>query len=241
MTFKQFYLLKENPDYAIFNIDGEKIDTDYLEKNYTFIILDYAVFFTPEHYHRSLLSIVKEYLKLKAKSILKNASIIQFGQVREFFEQEFAKTFGDDEIITRIKMLNLFPQQLLGRLWIKNIKGVDYMLVTIWNDYKNYNLKNLDLIKWMAEYFDIKDSERIIFEINKDESKTLSEMISSVEGSSLKGQSTSADTSGNKPVHELPPEQKKQALIKMGAKPKTPLDFNLKRMLNQESTSREYS
>lgn len=238
MNFKQFYLLKEDPDYAVFNLQDESIEIDYKDKHHTFITLDKSIFFTSINYHGSLLNNIWDYLYNNySNRILRNNKVIELGEVRKPIAQNFLKTFENsrDTGLFRNNMLNSFPKELLGRAWVKNIKGADYLLVTIWNDQKYYTLKNLNLIKWMAEFLDINDSEKIIFETNDEQSKNLLEMISAVNDAHLKGRVGSADTSGNKPVHELPPEQKKQALIKMGAKPKVPMGIQDKFGMNVES------
>lgn len=237
MNFKQFYLLKEDPDYALFNFQNQSVEIDYSEKHYTFVVLDDCIFFTSTLYHGEFLYIIKNYLISNfSETILKNNKVIKFGEVRKPVAEKFLEKFEKSNRISRGSMLQVFPEQLLGRAWTKDINGENYLLVTIWNDQKYYTLKNLDLIKWMAEFLNVNDSEKIMFETNDKQSKNLVEMISDVNYVLLKGTVASADSSGQKPVHELPPEQKKAALIKMGAKPKTPLNLKDKMALNAENS-----
>lgn len=235
MNFKQFYLLKENPDYAQFLVKGVKYDACYDEDSHTFVILDECLFFSSRHYHGNLLEVIIEYFNRNFnQKILTDQKIIKLGQISSSFASSFLQKLEGRNYIFRSDMLRYFPNQLLGRTWIKQSDDKKYFLTSVWNENKYYNVKNLNLIKRLAEYFDVVNDDNILFEISTEKTKTLLEMMTSLQNNGLTGKSDSADKTGLKPVHELPPEQKRDALIKMGAKPKTPLNLADRMKLNAE-------
>lgn len=236
MTFVEFYrnvfLLKENPDYATFNIGNDEIEKSYRQDFYTFSVLGDCIFYSNTMYHAQLNNTVKNYLINNSdEQVLSNNNVYKIGKVSKQFKDYYLKEMQTAEFVSRDLSLDIFPEVLLGRAWKEKIHNdqtddfCDVFLVSIWNDSKYLTLEDLSLIKKLANEKGVSDENHILFELEK-ETKSLNEL--SKRETALSGKSASADKTGMLPVHNLMPNLKKAALLSAGAKPKIPINLALK-------------
>jgi len=234
MKFNELYnklnklsIIKEDPDSAYIQIktpEGEdfEIKTGYDDKNaVTFITFKDAIFYTTEFYHGTLMTAIHYQYLLRDNS--NSSSIYSIGEISEEDRQEYLDNFGDETgYYSRGSTLKKHPDAIQGRIW----PDKKLTVLSIWNQIGRLKPKDVSLIKQLAQKLKA-DPDKIYIELGQDRSTVnLNDLYKSEEPV------PENDFDLDK-IHLASPEVKKQQLLKMGARPKAPVDIRQKQQQRQ--------
>ena len=233
MKFNELYnklnklsIIKEDPDSAYVQIktpEGEdfEIKTGYNDMNaVTFITFKDAIFYTTEFYHGTLMSLIHN-IYLKKETAL-HPLIYSIGEISEEDRQEYIEKFGDETGYYRGSILQKHPDAIQGRIW----PDKKLTVLSIWNYIGYLKPKDVSLIKQLAQKLKA-DPDKIYIELGQDRGTVnLNDLYKSKEPV------PEHDFDLDK-IHLASPEVKKQQLLKMGARPKSPVDIRQKQQQRQ--------
>lgn len=237
MKFNELYsrltkcgVILENPDsgnFSVPNDDGTGTVnmpplTFATGEAITFVVMDDAIFYglTDHVYHGTLCDVINKFFK---NGYMDDDDIKRIGRVSDKRRDAFSSVYKYNDYISRSDVLLYSPDIIQGRLWYHD----GYSLISIWNSLDKITPKNVRGIKNMVKA-EGHDTEKIYVEVNNDNpSININELLNPDRNKVPK---TAFDSSI---LHIASPDVKKQQLLKMGARPKSPLDIRHKQQQRQ--------
>lgn len=260
MRFKQYFLLKENPDvmtiyynpdkipefeYSEFselinnridytNINGLKVfNVSFSERDFnpfTFMYRDgYFIYgSTMDYYHGHIIDIAKGATNTTndQKDFLKYLEENRIYFYGDFSENHYKDLLEDLKYKTIFDFRATRSPYLLGRCWDLT-NGIT--AVSLWKQ-KNSTVHVLnevirkDLSLFLKHVYPEAIQSKILYDINESDAET-----PFLNGEIKASEKPISANNDEIPIHQLPPERKRSALLKMGVKPKTPKGFQNRR------------
>lgn len=259
MNFKQYYLIKESPDSAFFKLDkslyglysGQFSGQQLLELefsdgfSFTFFTMDGVLFYsrTNKYYHNRLVNTLVDFfhdLYQKDKDLNEQLNKLEINAIyTKPVKEDYADTFSEkikkcfkkvatDFVFSRNDFLSNYQDEMLGRAWVYlGLNGV--LLVSFWNSEQKFSQHNIKLLEKMSEKLKCA-KDKITVETRY--SSEYSPLLSMMQTSKTPTPPEKLTKNDLEILHLLSSKEKKEKLLAMGAKPKTPLDLmsKMKRM-----------
>jgi GNAT superfamily N-acetyltransferase len=228
MNFQELYnLIHESPDNAEFWIPTQglkdHIEVDYeAEEAYTFIIFKGQLFYayTSDYYHGEMMHNIAAYF---LGDTYLPSDIYKIGKISDKDLENFQ--LKEQRIWNRSSLLSAYPDVIQGRSWYGDRGG----LISVWNDIKYITPEYVQLIKQFIKK--IYDKDQVYLEAGHENSILIDTLLHNIKPEIKNNFDTSV-------VHLAPPEKKREMLLKMGAKPKIPLDLKQRQAIMGESSKR---
>lgn len=228
MNFKELYsLIHEDPDSAEFWIPNlgnrEHIETSYEdEESYTFIIFKGQLFYaySSDYWHGQMMTAIANYYlgEYDLPDDIGKIGKISDKELEAFQLRELRSGWS------RGTLLREYPDVIQGRSWYGDRGG----LISIWNDVKYITPEYVQLIKEFIKKVYNKDV--VYLEVEGGEDSILIDTLLHKIKPEIKN-NFDINT-----VHLAPPEKKREMLLKMGVKPKAPLDLKQRQAIMAESS-----
>jgi len=268
MRFKEYYLLRENPDKVQFVIDKNKVPefkeygmdrylrkintgevytirfhSELLEPFTFYMINDFIVYNRSDlSYHTGLATTLMRAIESAeddknptqyCKRIIEKREKL-FGNFTDkdylFLKELGEETSYEPDNFKSLVKDNYTREVVSGRIWKLT---PEIALVSTWNSWNNewFKLSNSqkDLLnRFISNVYPHSDSSKTLYDVNSTTKEILFLNSNNFNQISIP-QKEIPNKEKEIPIHELPPERKKSALLQKGAKPKIPKDFSQRR------------
>jgi hypothetical protein len=222
MTFKQYFLLRESPDRAFFNIRGNTSHfTAHDDNPISLIVTKTGVISAPSNsfFHEDMLWRIYYLSKLEKKPLTtkmndSHDALEVFGTITDIdiSKMEVGKESRED-------LLRSTNSISLARMW--KIPTSDEYGISFWKLDKVPKENRKTLGRYLTNLGISLDNVFV-----ERSTKTGSHTETFDDFVNVSHKSTKDDGQNLKTVHLLSPQKKKQALLSMGVVPKTPLNIN---------------
>lgn len=228
MRFKEYFLLRENPDHADF---GEYTEDEPIpfwhDSAVTIIMTENIIYYAPTNlfYHDAMFNAINSVFERAMYDVSRAPFSREFGERGIKFFGEFDENFLmfiKKEGTRRFNIMNSTdPTILMARMWSLEGKGKG---ISFWDKPDRINSKHKDLLESFLQSVGY-TPDKVLYEVtvgyDDNEGEDITEVMDGTEFKSFTHtSSTPSSISAPTPIHLLPPEQKKRALLAAGVKPK---------------------
>jgi hypothetical protein len=222
---KKYDVILEHPDTAYFRIVNNKglVEIDdtfsYASEACTYVIMGDVMFYANSDamYHGELITTIKKFFFDKGDD-LSPQNIYSIGTMSDDDVIEYQHKLMPLKHISRGgmrgNMLSLCPEVIQGRMWHSG----KYTLVSVWNKMDRMTPKDIKLLKDLTARRN-KDPDKVYMDMGEDNpSININDLLKPKQDATMPYFDPTI-------VHLADPKNKRELLLKQGARPKIPLDI----------------